>query len=123
MLLHRMFFTQEVIYEGHDNRHKIFIARWIYQLMPVRAHLLIKGRVQGVWFRNNTQQEANNLGLKGWVKNLPDGQVEAVFEGEKNTVDKMIQWCHRGPRFARVDSIDVKWEKTKGNFDTFKILY
>ena len=54
--------------------------------MPVRAHLLIKGRVQGVWFRANTQQQANILGLKGWVKNLSDGQVETIFEGEKTDV-------------------------------------
>lgn len=76
----------------------------------VRAHLLISGIVQGVFFRANTRQKAVELGLSGWVRNIATGQVEAVVEGKKEIVEAMIQWCHQGPPSARVDSVEVKWE-------------
>jgi acylphosphatase len=91
--------------------------------MKTRAHVYISGRVQGVFFRAYTKEEAVRLGVKGWVRNLPDGRVEAVFEGEKEKVDEIIKWCHKGPSYARVDRVDVKWEEYKGEFDSFEIRY
>jgi len=87
----------------------------------VRVHILIKGLVQGVFFRQTTQQMAEILGLKGWVRNTLDGKVEAVFEGEKDKVEKMLDWAKKGPPSARVDGIDVKWEEYKGEFKNFEI--
>lgn len=91
--------------------------------MTARVHLVITGRVQGVWFRANTQKKAKTLDLKGWVKNLPDGRVEAVFEGEKEQIDRIIEWCKKGPSFARVDDVQIQWETPMGDFTTFTITY
>lgn len=87
-----------------------------------RAHVYVSGIVQGVFFRSTTRDMAQNLGLKGWVRNLPDGRVEAVFEGPKHLVEKAIQWCHQGPPGAVVESVEVSWEEPKGERD-FRILY
>lgn len=89
----------------------------------VRAHLLISGHVQGVFFRATMQEVARNLGVKGWVRNLPDGRVEAVVEGEEDKVKEIIKWAHRGPRFARVEEVKVEWEEYKGEFDDFYIRW
>jgi len=91
--------------------------------MAARVHLVIAGRVQGVWFRANTQKKAKTLDLKGWVKNRPDGRVEAVFEGEKEQIDHIIEWCKKGPSFARVDDVQIQWETPIGDFTTFTITY
>ena len=91
--------------------------------MAARVHLVITGRVQGVWFRANTQKKAKALDLKGWVKNLSDGRVEAVFEGEKEQIDRIIEWCKKGPSFARVDDVQIQWETPMGDFTTFTITY
>ncbi len=91
--------------------------------MKTRAHILISGRVQGVFFRAETMYEADKRDVKGWVRNLPDGRVETVFEGEKESVEEMIDFCHRGPQFAKVDSVEVKWEKYTGEFEKFKISF
>lgn len=85
--------------------------------MTVRAHVVITGRVQGVGFRYSTVDEASTRGLAGWVRNLPNGRVEAVFEGPKPDVESMIEWCRQGPPSARVTNIDVKWEAAKGERD------
>jgi acylphosphatase len=74
-----------------------------------RAHALIEGRVQGVFFRSFTKDEARARGLTGWVRNLPDGRVEAVFEGERDTVEDMLNWCHKGPPYAYVHQVEVTW--------------
>lgn len=89
----------------------------------VRAHLIISGYVQGVFFRAHTQEKAAMLGLKGWVKNIYDGTVEAVFEGEKGKVEEMIGWCRKGPSGARVSNVDVEWEDYTGEFRDFNISY
>ncbi len=80
----------------------------------VRAHLHISGRVQGVFFRASCAEEAVRRSLDGWVCNLPDGRVEAVFEGEAPPVEEMIQWCHHGPSGAGVSHVDRVWETPRG---------
>lgn len=86
------------------------------------VRLKIRGRVQGVFFRQSTCQEAKSLNLSGWVKNNQDGSVEALVEGPENDVKKLIDWCHEGPPSARVDSVEVEvasqeeGEKFKGKF-------
>ncbi|MEM3712977.1 MAG: acylphosphatase [Thermoproteota archaeon] len=89
----------------------------------VRAHVYVSGRVQGVFFRYETKSLADRLGVKGWVRNLPDGRVEAVFEGEEETVMKMIEFCKKGPPGARVTDVKVEWEEYKGEFDRFSIRH
>lgn len=88
-----------------------------------RCHLLISGRVQGVFFRQNTLERAKRLGLRGWVRNTEDGKVEAVFEGEKEKIEKILEWAKRGPILAKVENVEVKWEDFKGEFDNFEIRY
>jgi acylphosphatase len=91
--------------------------------VKVRAYAYVSGRVQGVFFRAETADLANRLGLTGWVRNLSDGRVEALFEGEKEDVEKALDFCRRGPPGARVQNLDVKWENSKGEFQDFRIRY
>jgi len=88
-----------------------------------RAHVFISGLVQGVFFRAETQTRARRLGVTGWVRNLWDGRVEAVFEGEEEAVERMVSWCHRGPPGARVENVEVTYEDYTGEYDTFSIRY
>lgn len=88
-----------------------------------RAHVIVEGRVQGVFFRAHTQEMAELLNLTGWVKNRRDGRVEALFEGEKARVQQMIEWCHRGPSEARVTKVLVTWGDFSGEFRNFSIAY
>ena len=85
------------------------------------AHVFISGRVQGVGFRWNTQAMAQRLNLTGWVRNLWDGRVEAVFEGPETAVQQAVQWCHRGERPARVDSVKVTTQTPTGEFKYFRV--
>jgi acylphosphatase len=89
----------------------------------VRARVIVEGRVQGVFFRHHTQEMAFRLGVKGWVKNRRDGNVEAIFEGDKDRVDQIIQWCHRGPSGARVTTVYVTSEIFTGEFEDFSVIY
>jgi acylphosphatase len=89
----------------------------------VRARVIVEGRVQGVFFRYHTQEMAFKLGITGWVKNRRDSNVEAVFEGDKERVDQIIQWCHRGPPEARVTKVQLAWEDYTGEFEDFSINY
>jgi len=89
----------------------------------LRAEVLIRGRVQGVWFRGTTREMARSLGLTGYVRNTPDGCVEAVFEGPENQVRRAVTWCHRGPRLAQVTSVDVTWKESTGQYGDFLIRY
>ena len=75
----------------------------------LRAHLIVRGRVQGVWYRGSMQQEAERLGVAGWVRNLRDGNVEAEAEGEAGALEALIAWAHRGPRGARVTEVTTRW--------------
>ena len=88
-----------------------------------RAHILISGRVQGVFFRDYTQRAAQERGILGWVMNTRDGRVEAVLEGEKEKVDDMIRWCHHGSPHSRVTEVSVDWEEYSGEFDGFSVRY
>jgi acylphosphatase len=88
-----------------------------------RAHVFISGTVQGVFFRSETRDEAKRLGVAGWVRNMPDGKVEAVFEGEEKSVKEIIEFCKRGPPGARVADIHVVWENYTGEFRDFEIRY
>lgn len=81
---------------------------------PIRAHVFVSGQVQGVYYRANTRDEATSQGVDGWVKNLDDGRVEAVFEGPRRAVDAMIEWCHEGSPRAKVRDVDAEYEEPEG---------
>ncbi len=87
----------------------------------LRAHILVSGRVQGVFFRNSTRKKAQALGVTGWVRNRPDGQVEAVFEGEEEKVRELVDWAREGPAWAKVDKLNISWENYRGEFEGFEI--
>ncbi len=91
--------------------------------MKIRAHVIVSGRVQGIFFRSETRHEAKKHDVKGWVRNLRNGRVEAVFEGEEKAVKELIEFCRRGPAGARVTHVDVTWESYTGEFKDFKIRY
>ena len=91
--------------------------------MIVNVHVLISGRVQGVWFRASTKQVAKKLGITGWVRNTSDGCVEAVFEGDERLVNKMIEWCHQGPTLSKVKNVEVKNQETTNEFQDFSIRF
>jgi acylphosphatase len=88
-----------------------------------RVHVFIKGRVQGVCFRAETRTNAQAHSLSGWARNLPDGRVEAVFEGQKNEVENMLRWCKSGPANALVTDVNVIREEFKNEFDGFSIRF
>jgi acylphosphatase len=91
--------------------------------MKVRAHAYVSGRVQGVFFRSTVADLAESLGVAGWVRNLSDGRVEALLEGERSSVKKVVEFCRRGPPGAHVHDFEVKWEPCRDEFSNFKILY
>jgi acylphosphatase len=91
--------------------------------VKVHAHVFVTGRVHGVFFRVETKRNAARYHVKGWVRNLPDGRVEAVFEGEKEAVEKLVAFCKRGPKYAHVSGTDVIWETYTGEFRRFRIRY
>ncbi|MEO0094915.1 MAG: acylphosphatase [candidate division WOR-3 bacterium] len=88
-----------------------------------RVHLYISGRVQGVFFRAHTQELAQKLGITGWVRNLDDGRVEVVAEGEETDLQKLIEWCWQGPIGARVDDVEIIYEEPTNEFGSFEIKY
>ena len=88
-----------------------------------RAHVWITGRVQGVFFRAYAREAAELIGIAGWIRNLPDGRVEAVFEGDADKAEKMIQWCYEGSPMGRVDRVEVLEEVYTGDFDRFMITH
>lgn len=89
----------------------------------IRRHLVIRGRVQGVWFRESTRRQAVALSVTGWVKNLAEGSVEAVLEGPEPQVSQLISWCHKGPSAASVTEIHETQETWRKEFDDFEIRY
>ncbi|DAC71973.1 MAG TPA: acylphosphatase [Thermoplasmata archaeon] len=91
--------------------------------MKTRVHVIISGRVQGVWYRASTKQKAEALGLTGWVKNTADGNVEAMFEGDESSVDEMIAWCRKGPPLAQVAEVKVSEKCVGGTCSNFAVLH
>jgi acylphosphatase len=89
----------------------------------VRAHVIISGRVQGVFFRAETQRAAQRLGVRGWVRNRPDRTVEAVFEGPSQSVHQAVDWCWKGSPMAAISDVQVHWETFSGEFEDFSINY
>lgn len=88
-----------------------------------RVRVWIKGRVQGVFFRAYTRDAAVREEVRGWVRNLPDGRVEAVFEGDSDQVGKMLAWCREGSPLSRVDQVEIHEEVYEGKLDRFEISY
>ena len=89
----------------------------------VRAHVIVEGRVQKAFYRMNALDEARDLGLTGWIKNIDDGTVEAVFEGPENRVKEMLLWCKEGPRLARVKNMKTEFGEPTSEFKDFRIIY
>jgi acylphosphatase len=86
-----------------------------------RAHVYVSGQVQGVFFRDSAREKAEQLGLNGWVKNLPDGRVEALFEGPSESVREMVRWCEEGPSHAEVEDVDAEFEASQGDLTGFEV--
>jgi len=91
--------------------------------METRAHVFVSGRVQGVFFRSQTKHIADRHNVKGWIRNLPDGRVEAVFEGKKDAVTTVVAFCKQGPSGAKVIGMDLTWQTYTGEFERFRIKY
>ncbi|TYL39325.1 acylphosphatase [Natronococcus pandeyae] len=87
-----------------------------------RAHVFVSGKVQGVYYRATTRDTAREAGVDGWVKNLEDGRVEAVFEGPEDAVESMVEFCHEGSPAADVEDVAVEYEEPQGE-DGFEIQY
>ncbi|MGM0509816.1 MAG: acylphosphatase [Thermoplasmatota archaeon] len=85
----------------------------------IRKHVFFEGKVQGVFFRANTRDKAREVGIEGWVKNLRDGRVEAIFEGPEEKVDRVIEWCKNHQPHARVDGVEIEVEEASGEFNEF----
>jgi len=90
-------------------------------MSQVRATVRIRGRVQGVSYRYFTSRTAESLGLTGWVRNLPNGDVEAIFEGQRSEIQKIIAWCQEGPPAAQVDEVLIDWEDGRNEFSDFSV--
>jgi acylphosphatase len=89
----------------------------------VRAHVIISGRVQGVFFRVETKRAADGFGVLGWVRNLREGSVEAMLEGDQDRVDALLEWCKEGPPHAQVSDVKLDWQDYTGEFSGFDISY
>jgi acylphosphatase len=92
-------------------------------MMEVRAVVIFRGRVQGVYFRANCVEKAESLGLHGYVRNTPDGSVEAVFEGDRPGIEACIDWNKTSQPYARVEAVEVTWSEPRGDFRGFHIRH
>ena len=86
-----------------------------------RARVYVSGQVQGVFFRDSTREKAEQLGLAGWVRNIPDGRVEALFEGPSERVREMVRWCREGPAGAEVEDVDAEFQASEGDLTGFEV--
>jgi acylphosphatase len=91
--------------------------------MNSRVFVIIYGKVQGVWFRVHTKNKADQLEIKGWVRNTSNGTVEALFEGENQNIEEILEWCNHGPPLAKVDKIKIKKQPVSNDLYQFSILY
>ena len=99
------------------------ICESFWQAMALKQlQLLVRGRVQGVYFRASTQREARRLGITGWVKNRADGTIEIVAEGEEVSIRELYGWAQKGPTAARVERVDTRWRSFTGDFPDFRII-
>jgi acylphosphatase len=89
----------------------------------IRANIVVKGKVQGVYFRQNAQRICNEYGVTGWVHNVEDGSVEAILEGNKNSVEDVVSWFRVGPSNAHVERVELSYDRYSGEFQDFKISY
>ncbi len=89
----------------------------------LRAHIIVSGLVQGVFYRASAVDSACKLSVFGWVQNLGNGDVEIVAEGEKQNLERFIEWCKKGPTHASVSGVDVNWQKYSGEFNSFSVIY
>ena len=87
-----------------------------------QVHVFVSGRVQGVFYRSNTRKKAKELGLKGWVRNLHDGRVEIMAEGEEERLKELVEWCKKGPGLAFVKNIEVEWNDYAEKYEDFSIV-
>lgn len=90
--------------------------------MDETIHLVIKGKVQGVYYRASAREAANKSGIKGWVKNMPDGNVEVLASGSKEQLEKFVEWCRRGPKHAEVHEVIIKTDVKEENLRGFFII-
>ena len=88
-----------------------------------RVHIFVKGRVQGVFFRAYTEQEAKKLALTGWVRNCPDASVEIMAEGPENSLEELVKWCYKGSLGSKVESVEKTFEDATGEFTEFKTIH
>src|SRR5439155_7106529 len=102
---------------------KFFRVVSIHEIMESRATVIFRGRVQGVYFRANCAEKAESLGLRGSVRNLPDGSVEAVFEGDRPGIEACIDWNKTSQPRARVETVEVSWHEPQPDLRSFRILY
>lgn len=92
-------------------------------MQNMRVHLIVSGKVQGVWFRESTRLMAEQLMIKGWVKNRSDGTVEITAEGMEPNIKRFVEWCHGGPPQAVVSSVTEAAQEFRGEFDSFNIVF
>ena len=92
-----------------------------FAVYMICAHIFFEGRVQGVFFRSNCQKTANRLGVNGWVRNLPDGRVEAEIEGKREKVEKLIHWCEKEQPHAIVTNVDIEWRESCEPYNDFRV--
>lgn len=88
-----------------------------------QIRVIIKGRVQGVFYRASTKKQADQLGIQGWVRNLPDGSVEALFQGDQTIISKMLAWCRQGPPASKVETVSTENPEMTERFKTFEVRY
>lgn len=88
-----------------------------------RVHIIVKGLVQGIFFRVGAKEKARQLGITGWVRNLDSGKVEIVAEGEKKKLEELVEWCNKGPSSARIEEIKTEWQSCKAEFKNFDIRH
>lgn len=100
----------------------VLILRYSTWMSTKRVQLIVRGRITGVFFRAATQREARRLGITGWVRNRPDGNVEILAEAEEDAIREMVSWAQHGPSAARVDDVDVRWRSYTGEFSDFRIV-
>jgi acylphosphatase len=115
--------TSTRIVGGELSESEFYANRSENEKMKTRAHVLIQGRVQGVFFRSEIMHQAKIHGVKGWVHNLPDGRVEAEFEGEEENVEKLLEFCKHGPPEASVKNVEVTRKTFTGDLKGFEIEY